>query len=105
MSDQGMVLSMHQPWASLLVMGVKLHEGMCHPITKRTAEHAIYVNLYQYAIILVNGFSNQHVYPILDNILPNIKTTTGCFEEKNSFVYWSPKYRGLEKFLCGFPMP
>jgi len=27
MSDDGMCLSMHQPWASLLVMGVKIHEG------------------------------------------------------------------------------
>lgn len=27
MSDQGMALSMHQPWASLLVMGIKMHEG------------------------------------------------------------------------------
>merc|ERR1719228_1315709 len=27
MSDQGMCLSMHQPYASLLVMGIKIHEG------------------------------------------------------------------------------
>jgi len=27
MSDDGMCLSMHQPWASLLVMGIKIHEG------------------------------------------------------------------------------
>jgi len=27
MTDQGVCLSMHQPWASLLVIGVKLHEG------------------------------------------------------------------------------
>jgi len=27
MSDMGMCLSMHQPWASLLVMGIKIHEG------------------------------------------------------------------------------
>ena len=27
MSDDGMCLSMHQPWASLLVMGIKVHEG------------------------------------------------------------------------------
>lgn len=27
MSDDGVCLSMHQPWASLLVMGIKLHEG------------------------------------------------------------------------------
>jgi len=26
-TDQGICLSMHQPWASLLVIGVKLHEG------------------------------------------------------------------------------
>lgn len=27
MKDDGMCLSMHQPWASLLVMGIKKHEG------------------------------------------------------------------------------
>ncbi|CAH1797101.1 unnamed protein product [Owenia fusiformis] len=27
MSDDGMCLSMHQPWASLLVKGIKIHEG------------------------------------------------------------------------------
>ena len=27
MSDDEMCLSMHQPWASLLVMGIKIHEG------------------------------------------------------------------------------
>ncbi|XP_025078009.1 activating signal cointegrator 1-like isoform X2 [Pomacea canaliculata] len=27
MSDEGMCLSMHQPWASLLVAGIKMHEG------------------------------------------------------------------------------
>ena len=27
MSDDGMCLSLHQPWASLLVMGIKRHEG------------------------------------------------------------------------------
>ena len=27
MSDQGMCLSMHQPWASYLVKGIKIHEG------------------------------------------------------------------------------
>ncbi|XP_060553293.1 activating signal cointegrator 1-like [Ruditapes philippinarum] len=27
MSDEGMCMSMHQPWASLLVVGIKLHEG------------------------------------------------------------------------------
>ncbi|XP_052797264.1 activating signal cointegrator 1-like isoform X1 [Mya arenaria] len=27
MSDQGMCMSMHQPWASLLVAGIKVHEG------------------------------------------------------------------------------
>ncbi|CAL4061152.1 unnamed protein product [Meganyctiphanes norvegica] len=27
MSDDGMCLSMHQPWASLLVCGIKMHEG------------------------------------------------------------------------------
>lgn len=27
MSDQGVCLSMHQPWASLLVVGIKKHEG------------------------------------------------------------------------------
>jgi len=27
MSDDGICLSMHQPWASLLVMGIKIHEG------------------------------------------------------------------------------
>ncbi|XP_023931504.1 activating signal cointegrator 1-like isoform X2 [Lingula anatina] len=27
MSDEGMCLSMHQPWASLLVQGIKMHEG------------------------------------------------------------------------------
>ncbi|GFO36203.1 thyroid hormone receptor interactor 4 [Plakobranchus ocellatus] len=27
MSDEGMCLSMHQPWASLLVEGIKMHEG------------------------------------------------------------------------------
>ena len=27
MKDEGMCLSMHQPWASLLVMGIKQHEG------------------------------------------------------------------------------
>lgn len=27
MKDEGMCLSMHQPWASLLVMGIKKHEG------------------------------------------------------------------------------
>lgn len=27
MSDQGFCLSMHQPWASLLIKGIKLHEG------------------------------------------------------------------------------
>ncbi|XP_045216561.1 activating signal cointegrator 1-like [Mercenaria mercenaria] len=27
MSDDGMCMSMHQPWASLLVAGIKLHEG------------------------------------------------------------------------------
>jgi hypothetical protein len=64
MSDQGMVLSMHQPWASLLVMGVKLHEGKFHPITKRTAQNAklICTVSIQYAIILVNGFSVCSVF-------------------------------------------
>uniref|UniRef100_A0A6B2E759 Putative activating signal cointegrator 1-like protein n=1 Tax=Phlebotomus kandelakii TaxID=1109342 RepID=A0A6B2E759_9DIPT len=28
-SDQGLCLSMHQPWASLLVAGIKKHEGRC----------------------------------------------------------------------------
>ncbi|XP_060074241.1 activating signal cointegrator 1-like isoform X2 [Ylistrum balloti] len=27
MSDEGMCMSMHQPWASLLVCGIKMHEG------------------------------------------------------------------------------
>ncbi|XP_071532178.1 activating signal cointegrator 1 [Panulirus ornatus] len=27
MTDEGMCLSMHQPWASLLVAGIKMHEG------------------------------------------------------------------------------
>jgi hypothetical protein len=27
MSDEGFCLSMHQPWASYLVAGIKLHEG------------------------------------------------------------------------------
>lgn len=27
MTDEGMCLSMHQPWASLLVKGIKMHEG------------------------------------------------------------------------------
>ncbi|RUS85253.1 hypothetical protein EGW08_007014 [Elysia chlorotica] len=27
MSDEGMCMSMHQPWASLLVHGIKRHEG------------------------------------------------------------------------------
>ena len=27
MSDDGMCLSIHQPWASLLVMSIKIHEG------------------------------------------------------------------------------
>ncbi|KAK3098710.1 hypothetical protein FSP39_022297 [Pinctada imbricata] len=27
MSDEGMCMSMHQPWASLLVKGIKVHEG------------------------------------------------------------------------------
>ncbi len=27
MKDEGMCLSMHQPWASLLIKGIKKHEG------------------------------------------------------------------------------
>jgi len=27
MTDDGMCLSMHQPWASLLIRGIKMHEG------------------------------------------------------------------------------
>ncbi|KAH3840986.1 activating signal cointegrator 1-like [Dreissena polymorpha] len=27
MSDEGMCMSMHQPWASLLIAGIKIHEG------------------------------------------------------------------------------
>ena len=27
MTDDGMCLSMHQPWATLLIRGIKMHEG------------------------------------------------------------------------------
>ena len=27
MTDDGMCLTMHQPWASLLIRGIKMHEG------------------------------------------------------------------------------
>ncbi|EFC40754.1 hypothetical protein NAEGRDRAFT_80899 [Naegleria gruberi] len=113
--DAGMCMSMHQPWASLLVHGIKIHEGRAWPTDHRgrlwiasTAEEPTPEGIEELESYYKNDFDRTQGYPkhYPTSVILGCVDVIDCLSYEEYCDKFSPEEQESESdyvFICANP--